>query len=939
MQLIFDPAQFRQLRCPFYFYERKMKNGRYAVKKKKCTTSSLMTYFNQRTTEGVRSIDKLFGSSLDVEIEKYKRNYHRLNLKSGIDAYVERQLLRYYYKNLQKIFRALERTQSVYHRYRDASGRYRSEPAGFLPSVRPRLVFKLDKDRGKVKIETDFEIRDKIYDSSQIERNGPILRQGNMFYLLSKSDWNLLKKLDKEENISLKRFTDKYYEQLKPYSTDFSKIYDVEEFSVEAEMKIRISELSNNLLLFVPIWEYDGYDIEGEGDSFTVLEGMKQKVYLRDKQAEQESLDFMRGAHPKFKGQDQFYLTFAEASKNNWFFHFYYNQLKDNFTVEGMDMLQYFRPSQHSVESDFSIIGADGDVIIAEFKTYFGEELVNNKVLQSSLNSGNKFVLLKDNYLGILTEEWLDKYGIYARMGQFKGDEVRLAKWLFLSDSEEEFSDELVEVLPGDWLEKWKKWNSTEDELYALPETVQAELRNYQQKGYEWFNMMAEIGAGTLMADDMGLGKTLQALSSLTYWQEADPTAQTLIICPASLIYNWKSEIEKFTPHLKLYIYHGQDRDISDFMGSDAHFMITSYATVRNDVDKLMQMSWGTIVLDESHRIKNYKAKQTEAVLSLRGKRRIILNGTPIMNSIAELFPQFHFLLPQLFPSRNQFVKQFVNPIEKDNDEGRMDLLKRISDPFLLRRTKEKVAKDLPAKTETVLWCEMKDDQRQAYEDLKAMIKRNVLVDIKEKGLQKAKFGVLQGITKLRQLCSSPHLLQDEPDYRAASSIKIENLIDTLTSDLAESKAIIFTQFLGTLDALKEKMDEKGITYRSFSGKTSAEKRMKRVAEFQAEDSDIRVFILSLMAGNSGINLTNANYVFLVEPWWNKAIQQQAIDRVHRIGQDQNVFAYNMICRDTIEEKIRILQEKKQALSEEVISSDQGLLKQLTEEDIAFLFE
>jgi SNF2 family DNA or RNA helicase len=405
------------------------------------------------------------------------------------------------------------------------------------------------------------------------------------------------------------------------------------------------------------------------------------------------------------------------------------------------------------------------------------------------------------------------------------------------------------------------------------------------------------------------------------------------------LIYNWKKEFEKFSPNINTTVFHGTDRNLPHFIASESQLLISSYSIVRNDIDEFLKLVWDGIILDESHQIKNYDALQTQAVLKLIGKRRILLNGTPIMNNVSDLFPQLSFILPQLFDSQAKFKKQFVNPIENSLEQNQMEQLRKLTSPFILRRTKEHVAPDLPQKTESVLWCEMNDDQREAYETIKNQVKENIFVEIKEKGIGKAKLGVLQGITKLRQVCSSPRLLKDENDFQTSSSVKVNELIDLLTGNLKDNKVIVFSQFLGTMDLLSQEFTKNGIRFLSFSGSTPSEKRMQLVNEFQDEKSDIQVFLLSLMAGNSGINLTQANYVFLIEPWWNKAVQQPAIDRTHRIGQNQHVFAYNMICKDTIEEKIIQLQNKKQFISDEVISADENFVKNLSEEDISFLFE
>src|SRR5690606_8134981 len=539
----------------------------------------------------------------------------------------------------------------------------------------------------------------------------------------------------------------------------------------------------------------------------------------------------------------------------------------------------------------------------------------------------------------ILSQQWLEEYALLVKNSTVDGDEIHFAKWLLLISDRGLNKQALEIVLPKNWLGKWDRWNQSEEQLNEKPEFVQADLRSYQQRGFDWLDLMSEINAGTLLADDMGLGKTLQAIAAMAHWLKNNPASKFLIITPASLIYNWKNEFEKFAPNFNPFIYHGAQRDFIQFLEGDYQVLITSYSLIRNDIERFSSMLWEAIVLDESHHIKNYGAKQTQAVLKLNGKRRIILNGTPIMNNITDLFPQLHFLLPQLFPSFKEFKSQYEKPLLLQKDEGQMDGLKKLTAPFILRRTKENVAPDLPPKTESVLWCEMEEEQRSAYEEVKSQVRANIMVEMNTKGLNKSKFGVLQGITKLRQVCSSPELLKDELYFDGIPSVKIDSLIETLTSDLADKKVIVFSQFIGTMELIAKAFEENGITYRSFSGKTAAKERIQLVSEFQEKESDIQVFLLSLMAGNSGINLTNANYVFLMEPWWNKAVQQQAIDRTHRIGQDQKVFAYNMICKDTIEEKIMAIQERKQLLSDEVVSDDASFLKNLTAEDIAFLFE
>jgi SNF2 family DNA or RNA helicase len=450
--------------------------------------------------------------------------------------------------------------------------------------------------------------------------------------------------------------------------------------------------------------------------------------------------------------------------------------------------------------------------------------------------------------------------------------------------------------------------------------------------------LLNQLGAGACLADDMGLGKTLQTICFLNYRKIKNPTKKHLIICPASLIYNWKMEIEKFAPEMTVSVYHSANRNFEEIGKLNPDVIITSYGTARVDIELINEIGWNTIVLDESHNIKNPQAQVTKAISTLMAEMRIILSGTPIMNQTFDLYPQLSFILPSLFGSKEFFAKEYANPIDKDRDKEKIEMLKRITNPFILRRTKEQVAKDLPQKTESIIWCEMGSEQRKIYTEVKQNIKKSLFLDIQSQGLAKSKLSVLAGIQKLRQICSSPALLTDF-ENKTSESIKIEILIDEIKGNLKQNKVIVFSQFLNALDIIKDKLTDHQIAFYSIDGSTPNAKRQEQINQFQDKENPVRVFLLSLKAGNAGITLTEANYVFLIDPWWNRQVEQQAIDRVYRIGQDKNVFAYRMICKDTIEEKIIKLQQSKMSLSEELISEDDGFVKNLSENDLEFLFE
>jgi SNF2 family DNA or RNA helicase len=325
-------------------------------------------------------------------------------------------------------------------------------------------------------------------------------------------------------------------------------------------------------------------------------------------------------------------------------------------------------------------------------------------------------------------------------------------------------------------------------------------------------------------------------------------------------------------------------------------------------------------------------------VYQVIAKHKIALSGTPIINNTFDLYAQLNYLLPGFLGSQEFFRKEYVLPIDRNKNTDKIEALHKLTNPFILRRTKAQVAKDLPEKTELVLWCEMEEAQQEVYDSVKESIRKSVFLNIKNEGLNKSKLSVLQGIIKLRQVCCSPLLLKDELTGNIPS-VKIDVLLDELMNNLSDNKVLVFSQFKEMLHLIAARLQENNIPYFHFDGDTKLEERRDLVAKFQEENDSTNVFLMSLKTGNAGITLTAADYVFLVDPWWNAAIEQQAIDRTHRIGQTKNVFAYKMICRNTIEEKIIEIQQRKQITSDALISEEDGFVKNLSLDDIAYLFE
>jgi SNF2 family DNA or RNA helicase len=529
--------------------------------------------------------------------------------------------------------------------------------------------------------------------------------------------------------------------------------------------------------------------------------------------------------------------------------------LSKNVAIIGMDMLRNFRYSNYAIETNYSILGLENNLLSIQLKVNFGEEHVDNLELQKALQAKQKSILLSDNTIGVLTDEWLEKYGLLVKHSRIQKDVLSVPKWILIfNKSLFEFKDDSQEhVIEEDWWEKWNQWQMSDEIIYPISNDVKASLRPYQQKGFEWMVLLSKIGAGACLADDMGLGKTLQTICFLDYKKRQSHNTIQLIISPSSLMYNWKVEIEKFAPELKTHVYHQSNRNIEDLATNQADILITSYGTARADIELLEGLQFSTIVLDESHNIKNPTAQVSKAVLRLQADSKIILSGTPIMNNTLDLFPQLSFIVPQLFSSQEFFSKEYVHPIDRDKDKEKIEQLKRVTSPFLLRRTKEQVAKDLPSKTESIIWCEMGSAQKRYYNEVKDNIKNSLFVSIKSEGLGKSKMNVLAGIQKLRQLCSAPVPIEDY-EHQTEESIKINTLIEELEGNLVHNKVIVFSQFLGALDKIGQQLKDREIAYYLIDGNTPQIKRQEQINKFQDKENPVRVFLLSLKAGNSGFD-------------------------------------------------------------------------------------
>lgn len=470
---------------------------------------------------------------------------------------------------------------------------------------------------------------------------------------------------------------------------------------------------------------------------------------------------------------------------------------------------------------------------------------------------------------------------------------------------------------------------SLQSKDFPVPKNFRGTLRPYQLDGYRWMRTRQNAGLGACLADDMGLGKTIQTLCLLQSLKEQGEVLPTLLVMPTSLLYNWEMEAKKFTPQLRVLVYSGPQREKLQAQVKKTDLILCSFGLVRSDIDWFEKQEFSYVILDESQAIKNPQANITKAVQKLNAKYRLVMTGTPLENSTMDLWSQMNFVNSGLLGTQKYFKDHFQIPIEKKADGDMKKRLYFLIKPYLLRREKRQVAADLPEKMESITYCGMSEEQERLYDKTKSFYRDVLLKQIKDEGLQKSRFSVLQGLTKLRQLANHPLLCEE--GYVGESG-KMEAVLEKLETVLEQHhKILIFSQFVQHLQIIKRALDEQGVAYAYLDGSTTD--RKGQVESFQKSDGQ-SVFLISLKAGGVGLNLTAADYVFLLDPWWNPAAEAQAIDRAHRIGQEKTVFTYKFITKETVEEKILALQQRKLDLANELVTSDESILRALSEDEV-----
>ncbi|MFA6724774.1 MAG: SNF2-related protein [Lentisphaeria bacterium] len=556
--------------------------------------------------------------------------------------------------------------------------------------------------------------------------------------------------------------------------------------------------------------------------------------------------------------------------------------------------------------------GAGMDWLEINAGLQFDGQSVPLPALLQAMRRGQNSVRLDDGTYGLLPQEWLENFTALTEIGELQGEKIRIRRQQAALVNA--LLQERLQDCDGKFSAALQDWRQIQPQPPVLPAGFQAQLRPYQADGLAWLQQMCRAGLGVCLADDMGLGKTVQVLALLAWRKSLETSRASLLLLPRSLVFNWCAEAERFAPQLRLGLYLGPQRKRLLRQLQKYDLILSTYGTVRSDPLPLAKQRFDYCILDEAQAIKNPDSATAKAVRSLDAEHRLCMTGTPIENSLAELFSQLEFLNPGMLGKR---FLDFFQRQQFSLSERQLADLQNAMRPFLLRRSKEAVAKELPPKSEQLLYCEMDREQQAYYDELKEYYQRQMQEKAGQGGAAGGNFQALSALLRLRQAACHPGLLNDK--YRTLVSAKQEYLLERL-QELAQAgkKALVFSQFTRFLKLLQPALQQAGLKYCYLDG--ASQNREELVRQFQ-QDPDISLFLISLKAGGVGLNLTAAEYVFILDPWWNPAAEAQAIDRAYRIGQKNAVFAYKMICKNTVEEKLLLLQQSKRRLADSLLEA------------------
>ncbi len=890
-----------------------------------------------------RTLFKLF--SKDRNVKEFQANITQEKLEKFIRPYIERRI----YKSLE-----ISRDENVpVYFQKTKTGTLHAEDRLTLNYEFAVPVFRFirgeDHSTYKLSLEAGGKSIDLRNNSVDIVCMSPcLIREGTRLFFVSDVDGPKLKPFISKDYIIIPGKTEvKYFSSFVVNAVNNYKVegsgFEITEPEAVKEAHIEIGYGIKGIPVMVLRYSYKGHLLYASepNSSFTVFEKKGErfifKKYYRDFVWEKRCSDIL-GELGYFSDDDvNFFPVYSDSVKRDEIYSLVEN-INSNYSeitdagfrlISKLDQNYNLQPVDIEVNSQL-----ENDWFDIKATVRIGKWNLPFALFRKNILAGIREYLLPDGTIAILPETWFTRYKNILEFSTSSGNDLKIHKQHFallketLSDDQNAGFEKLEKLLNPDQIP-----------LLRPPAGLKAKMRHYQSDGLNWLNFLQNAGLGGCLADDMGLGKTIQALAMLQHNRETlvpaahgnisrepslfdmyEERMTSLIIVPASLIYNWENEIKRFIPGMKVYSYKGNQRKKSTDYFHNFDIILSSYHTIRQDIDLVSTFHFQYIILDESQLIKNPASMLYRTVMRLKSDFKLALTGTPVENSLTDLWTQLNFVNPGLLGDLAYFHREFARPIEKMGDDEKEDKLRKIIQPFILRRTKEMVARDLPPVTEQTVFCDMTDEQFQIYDKEKSSVRNSIIKNITSTGVEKSTIVVLQGLMKLRQISNHPVMAYE--DYESSSG-KFETVLQDIESVISEGhKILVFSSFVKHLDLYAEVFRKRRIMFSMLTGAST--NREKIVNSFQNQE-DNRIFLISLKAGGVGLNLTAAEYVFILDPWWNPASEMQALNRAHRIGQDKSVFVYRYITSNSIEEKIVRLQEKKSKLADMFITSNNPL--------------
>jgi non-specific serine/threonine protein kinase len=807
-----------------------------------------------------------------------------------------------------------------------------------------RLVFRLEENNSHYSFHPYF-LRDQ--DQIRVDRHIKILttrpiwfyKDGELHTANFPFDYSYVKSFSEEEmKISFSKdeyqlFISDFLAKLPifPY-LEFPEGIAVQELTQVSGKRIYLEEMDEQLVVSLSIL-YNNVEVSFNQNNEQFLHYDKKTNHIirirRRREVEEKIRDEVVASSIIEDTPGLFYANYEAAL--DWLFDGLPKLVQAGFEVMGEESLVRFRVRRHNptISTSFS---SETDWFDLHLEIDFDGVSLTLAELKKALQKQKRYVRLRDGSIARLPERLIQKFQYLIEFGQTNEKSIRLRDHhlsfvdRLLTESEHKQYDEISQG-------KLKKLDGfSKIKNYNLPKNLKGELRDYQRAGFNWLNFLKEFTFGGVLADDMGLGKTVQTLA-LVQNEINKNKIPILIVAPTSVLFNWQREIEKFTPGIDYILHYGTKRTRDVRRLRKKPLILTTYGHLRRDISFLSEIDFHYVVLDESQNIKNPQSDTAQAARNLLAKNRLALTGTPIENNTMELWSQFSFLSPGLLGNQNFFKDNFMRPIEKEQNNDVAATLKRLIFPFILRRTKEEVVKELPPKVENIIFSPMSEAQQKIYDQVRDTFRNTIISEIESRGLDKTKMRILEGLTKLRQVSCHPQLVDATFQDEAGKFEALKLMIDEIISE--NHKVLVFSQFVRMLTIVREYLEEQAIDYSYLDGSTRD--RAAVVDRFQ-DEKDVRIFLISLKAGGFGLNLTAADYVIHYDPWWNPAVEMQASDRAHRIGQTKKVFTYKLIAKDSVEEKILALQQHKKELVRQIITTEGGFFKSLSKDDILNLF-